>query len=192
MDCNRADAPKKVPPMKIFRIRNDGDQLSAIMESSKEKYQSVLSSGSSSTSAFVNNRHGMQTTFGQSLQPQPYLNQIEESAEPLSSSSSSQEGQAQVQVPPPQGPNLQQMHEMSMRLERGEINPFDNRLLEYFLYKMSFPLPHHADGYHSLSNAVPAKRNNCLNLGESCMWYCKTTFPCILDFGSKLDSYLSF
>ncbi|KAK3922037.1 Mitotic checkpoint serine/threonine-protein kinase BUB1 beta [Frankliniella fusca] len=99
-----SDSPKTVPPLKLFRIKNEKDQLSAILESSKEKYQSMLSTGSrNSLSTSTSSKYGKYTTQRQSVGPQPYLNQIEESTE----HSSSQEGQAQsltqvemqVQVP---------------------------------------------------------------------------------------------
>lgn len=159
-DTTRPDAPKTVPPLKLFRIKNDEDQLSAIMESSKEKYQSICSVNSrNSISAVTQSRYGPYTTERQNLAPPPCLNDIEESAEP-SSSPSSQE----AQVPQVQGPDIKQMTEIGNRLANRDISPFDNRLLEYFLFKISFPLAHHAEGYHSLNAAVPTKRNNCLNL----------------------------
>ncbi|XP_026289944.1 uncharacterized protein LOC113214705 [Frankliniella occidentalis] len=169
-----SDSPKTVPPLKLFRIKNDVDQLSAILETSKEKYQSMLSTGSrNSLSSSINSKYGKYTTQKQSMGPQPGLNQIEESSEHSSSSSQEGLGQVQVQVQPqaqvqaqpqPQGPDSQVMHEMGLRVAKGEINPFDSRILEYFLHHIGFPLPQHAEGYNTLNGAVPARRNNCLTL----------------------------
>lgn len=208
-----SDAPKTVPPLKLFRIKNDGDQLSAIIETSREKCQSMISSGNSRnsmSSVTTNSRYGMYTTQRQSFPPQPYLNQINESPQPsqvaheqdqvqcqeYSLSQSQVQPQAQIQLQPqaqsqvqpqaqsqlqplaqsqPQsnahGPDLAQMNEMARRLEKGEINPFDSRLLEFFLYRMVFPLPQHSEGYYCLTGAVPAKRNNCLNLSKLSLKY---------------------
>lgn len=88
--------------------------------------------------------------------PQPNLNLINESSEPAP-----QETQSQAPAP-----DAQQTSGMAERLAKGDINPFDSRLLEYFLSHMGFPLPQHQGGYSSVNGAVPAKRNNCLNLSK--------------------------
>ena len=159
------DTPKTVPPLKLFRIKNTEDHLSAILETSKEKYSSVQSSAcnrSSISSAATNSRYGMYTTQRHSIVPQPNLNLINESSEAVP-----QEGQSH-------GPDSQQMSELSMRLAKGEVNPFDSRLLEHFLSQMRFPLPHHQDGYFALNGAVPAKRNNALHLNGEVFNIAKT------------------
>lgn len=174
-----SNTPKTVPPLKLFRIKNDEEkQLSAIMEASREKYQSTMMSNTSSRNSLCSassmSRFGMFPAQGQSVAPQPCLNQIDESPEP---SSSSQDGQPQNPVPAPvqmPGPDPQQMNEMAARVARGEINPFDSRMLTYFLTHMGFPLAHHAAGYFVVNAAVPAKRNNCLNLNGDVYTISKT------------------
>ncbi|XP_034251361.1 uncharacterized protein LOC117651430 [Thrips palmi] len=174
---NRApDAPKTVPPLKLFRIKNDSDQLSAIVETSREQCPSAFSNNMSSLA--TNSRYGMYSTQRDSFGPTPYLNQINESPDPYQEPYSQEQAQTEVQtevqpqvqnqpVIPARDPEIldpEQTAEMARRLEKREINPFDSRLLKFFLARMEFPLPHHSDGYHVVSGAVPAQRNKCLNL----------------------------
>lgn len=185
---NRApDAPKTVPPLKLFRIKNDSDHLSAIVETSREQCQSAFSNNMSSVPS--NSRYGMYSTQRNSIGPAPCLNQINEFGEPYNEPYRHEQLQTEIQtevqaevqpqvqteVQPqvqsqPQiqsrGLTPEQMAEMARRLEKGEINPFDSRLLEFFLTRMEFPLPHHSDGYHIVNGAVPAQRNKCLNLSK--------------------------
>lgn len=168
---NRApDGPKTVPPLKLFRIKNDADHLSAIVESSREQCQTAFASNISS--AATNSRFGMyasqRDSFGPT--PAPCLNSNNEFSEQFQEPYR-QDLQTEVQPQVPSQPQVQtrgltpeQMAEMARRLEKGEINPFDSRLLEFFLARMKFPLTHHSDGYHSVNGAVPAQRNKSLNL----------------------------